>query len=52
MRGHIKKIIEAFEKFEDINDFTRVVELDEIKENDHNLNVTLYVFPRRGGDRR
>jgi len=44
-KGHIKKIVEAFEKFEDIEGFARVVELDEIKENDYNLNVTLYVFP-------
>ncbi len=44
-KEHIRKIVDAFEKFEDIDGFARVVDLDEIKENDYNLNVTLYVFP-------
>jgi len=41
---HIRKIVNSFGKFEDTDDFMGVVELDEIKENDHNLNVILYVF--------
>jgi len=44
-KEHIKKIVTVFEKFEDVEGFARVVDLDKIKENDHNLNVTLYVFP-------
>ncbi|MCD6155110.1 MAG: SAM-dependent DNA methyltransferase, partial [Candidatus Verstraetearchaeota archaeon] len=35
----------AYEEFKDGDGFSRVVSLDEIKENDFNLNVTLYVFP-------
>lgn len=42
---HIKKIVEAYKKFGDIKDFARVVPHEEIRENDYNLNVTLYVFP-------
>ncbi len=42
---HIKKIVEAYNKFEDIKDFAKVVSHEEIRENDYNLNVTLYVFP-------
>lgn len=42
---HIKKIAEAYRKFEPVDGFARVVSLDEIKENDYNLNVTLYAFP-------
>ncbi len=44
---HIRKIVNSFEKFEDTDDFMGVVELDEIKENDHNLDVILYVFQMR-----
>jgi len=42
---HVKKVVEAYRKFEDMGGFARVVSLDEVKENDYNLNVTLYVFP-------
>lgn len=42
---HIKKIVDAYNKFEDGDSFCRVVSMDEINENDFNLNVTLYVFP-------
>jgi len=43
---HMKKIVDAYRSFEDVDGFARVVSLDEIRENDYNLNVTLYVFPR------
>ena len=43
---HIKKIVEAYRNFKDVDGFARVVSLDEIRENDYNLNVTLYVFPQ------
>ncbi|MDL1956176.1 MAG: type I restriction-modification system subunit M [Candidatus Desulfofervidus auxilii] len=42
---HIKKIANAYKEFKDIKGFCKVVSLDEIKENDYNLNVTLYIFP-------
>ncbi len=42
---HIEKIVEAYRKFKEIEGFSRVVGIEEIKENDYNLNVTLYVFP-------
>ena len=43
--GHIEKIKKAYKEFRDIKGFCRVVNLDEIRANDYNLNVTLYVFP-------
>jgi len=43
---HIERIAEAHRKFEDADGFARVVSLEGIKENDYNLNVTLYIFPQ------
>jgi len=34
-----------FKKFKNIEGFSRIVSLEEIKNNDCNLNVALYVFP-------
>ncbi|MEM2112466.1 MAG: N-6 DNA methylase, partial [Candidatus Bathyarchaeia archaeon] len=42
---NIKKIVEAYRNFAEIEGFSKVVSLEKIKENDYNLNVTLYVFP-------
>ncbi|KXA92562.1 restriction endonuclease subunit M [candidate division MSBL1 archaeon SCGC-AAA259E17] len=42
---NIEKIAEAYRGFENKEGFSRVVPLEEIRENDYNLNVTLYVFP-------
>ncbi len=42
---HIKKIVEAYKEFKEEDGFSKVIEIDKIKENDYNLNVTLYVFP-------
>ncbi|MBW2040033.1 MAG: N-6 DNA methylase [Deltaproteobacteria bacterium] len=42
---HIEKIAKGYKDFSDVDGLSRVVGIDEIKENDHNLNVTLYVFP-------
>lgn len=42
---HIKKIAQAYHNFQETEGFSRAVSIDEIKENDYNLNVTLYVFP-------
>ncbi len=40
---NIKKLSDAFEKYEDIERFCRVVDLSEIEENDFNLNIARYV---------
>ncbi|MBI4744153.1 MAG: N-6 DNA methylase [Actinobacteria bacterium] len=42
---NIQKIVAACKDFSEEIGFSRIVDLDEIKENDYNLNVTLYVFP-------
>ncbi|KUH34850.1 restriction endonuclease subunit M [Thermococcus celericrescens] len=42
---HIKKIVEAYREFKEIEGFSRVVDLEEVRKNDYNLNVSLYVFP-------
>lgn len=43
--GHIERIADAYKEYREIKGFSRIVPLSEIKENDYNLNVTLYVFP-------
>ena len=43
---HIEKIVKAYKEFKDGDGSSRVVSLDEIRENNYNLNVTLYVFPQ------
>jgi type I restriction enzyme M protein len=42
---NIEKIVKVYRTFGEVDGISRVVSLDEIKENDYNLNVTLYVFP-------
>jgi len=42
-KTHIKKISEAYEKFENIEDFAYVADVDEIKQNDYLLSIALYV---------
>ena len=42
---NIEKIAEAYRRFSEEEGFSRPVPIEEIKENDYNLNVTLYVFP-------
>ena len=42
---NIEKIVRAYRNFEDVEGLSRVVNLEEIKGNDYNLNVSLYVFP-------
>ena len=39
---HIEKIVSAWERFEDIEGFARVVTRDELKQNDDNLNIRRY----------
>ncbi len=43
--AHIQKIVKAYKNFREEEGFSRVVTLEEIRENDYNLNVTLYVYP-------
>ena len=42
---NIKRIVETYRKFEDIAGFCKVVSIEEVRNNDYNLNVTLYVTP-------
>lgn len=42
---HIKKIVDVYRNYKEIEGFSRIVPHKEIEENDYNLNVTLYVFP-------
>ncbi|MDD5773218.1 MAG: type I restriction-modification system subunit M [bacterium] len=39
----IEKIVKVFNEYKDVDKFSRVVSLDEIRENDHNLNISRYV---------
>jgi type I restriction enzyme M protein len=47
---NIRRIAEAYKKFEDIAGFCRVVNIEEVRRNDYNLNVTLYVMPVEEGE--
>lgn len=42
---NIKKMVAAYKDLTEETGFSRAVGIEEIKENDYNLNVTLYVFP-------
>ncbi|MEM3916510.1 MAG: N-6 DNA methylase [Candidatus Nitrosocaldus sp.] len=42
---NIKRIVDAYKSFKDVENFAKVVSLDKVKANDYNLNVTLYVMP-------
>ncbi len=41
----IEEITEVYRKFADVEGFSRVVPLEEVRKNGYNLHVTLYVFP-------
>jgi len=43
-KSHIEKIAGAYSSFSEEKGFSRVVGLDEVKQNDYSLNVTLYVM--------
>jgi len=43
MPENISKIVESYGAFEEIEKFMRVVEMSEIVENDHNLNISRYI---------
>ena len=42
---HIEKMVKAYGEFRDIEGFTKVVSLEEVRANDYNLSVTLYTTP-------
>lgn len=42
---HIRKIVDAYRKFKEVEGFSKIVDIEEIRKNDYNLNVSLYVFP-------
>jgi len=42
---NIERIVRAYRAFRDEPGFARVVSLDEVRDNDYNLNVSLYVAP-------
>jgi type I restriction enzyme M protein len=42
---NINRIVEAYKSSKEIDGFSKLIEKEKIKENDYNLNVTLYVFP-------
>jgi type I restriction enzyme M protein len=42
---NIKHIAEAYKRFEDKAGFCKVANIEEVRRNDYNLNVTLYVMP-------
>ena len=44
-KENINKIAEAYRKFTDTSGFSRVVDTADVRDNDYNLNVTLYVMP-------
>jgi type I restriction enzyme M protein len=43
---NLEDIVGVYRRFENVEGFARVVSLEEIRENNYNLNVTLYVYPR------
>ncbi|MEM3637077.1 MAG: class I SAM-dependent DNA methyltransferase [Conexivisphaerales archaeon] len=43
--SNIERIVKAYREFEEVKNFSRIVALEEIKRNDWNLNVSLYVSP-------
>jgi type I restriction enzyme M protein len=43
---HVDRIHGWYQNFQDVESVARVVPLDEIASNDHNLNISLYVQPK------
>lgn len=44
--GHIRKIAQAFEKYETVEGFARKVNIEDVEHNDYSLNISLYVKPK------
>jgi type I restriction enzyme M protein len=49
-RNNIEKIVNTYRSFSEERGFSRVVGLDEIRQNDYNLNVTLYIIEEEEGE--
>jgi type I restriction enzyme M protein len=49
-KNHIEKIAGAYKSFGEEKGFARVVGLDEVRQNDYNLNVTLHVMSDEEGE--
>jgi type I restriction enzyme M protein len=47
---HRKKIYDAYTNFKNIDGFAKVVKVDEIKNNNYNLNIPLYVLVPKGAE--
>ncbi|NPA54059.1 MAG: N-6 DNA methylase, partial [Aquificae bacterium] len=48
---NIKRIAEVYRDFKEEEGFSRIVDKEEIKKNDYNLNVSLYVSPNEEEER-
>lgn len=48
---HAQQLLDAYETFREVDGLSRVVDLDEIASNDHNLNIPLYVAPADTGEK-
>ena len=42
-KEHVQQIVEWYSNFEEVENHVHIAEFDEIKENDFNLNIPLYV---------
>ena len=40
---HVKKVIDAYDQGKDVDKYMRIIDMDEIKENDYNLNIARYI---------
>jgi len=49
-KSHIEKIRAAYKNFSEEKGFSRIVSLDDVKQNDYNLNVTLYIMAEEEGE--
>lgn len=47
---NIEKIVNAYKEFKDIDNFSLVTDIEEVRKNDFNLNVSLYVNPLVQGE--
>jgi type I restriction enzyme M protein len=45
---NIEKVVKAYREYMEVPGFSRIVPIEEIRKNDYNLNVTLYVSPISG----
>ncbi len=47
---HIQKIVKVYQDFQDIDEFAKVAALEDIRENQANLSIPLYVRPTGNGN--